>query len=337
MSKTSQRRLAAQRSRAAEVRGSPEKRFLALLGQDRLYYAPTSFWRECIKHLPADPVTQATTVLREAISELRPFIDRAAAGWNECFCLSEGCADEVFPGFLAEFRNVESADFDVRPFSVFGRAVADDTDMCTIALNNLSEECVAGVWVFGSVLTEQGETYALAVHRDGTATAAIRADGQWLNSVPTFTAGRAAHSAAAWSIDEAGEEAFGIVEAHLQLSDAKGDETKIPEILRQVADRVQTPYMLALWRLSLENLSTDEVVKEMKGHVKNTASAVKGLDRRVNQQNGEVLRLRSQLDRALARERELGEALLSASRSAVAVDVKTPSDISPAQRLAGIF
>ena len=341
MSKASQRRLAQQQKREAEVRGSPAKRLRMLLDRGLQYDAPVRFWRECVKHLPADPVTPSTEGLLKVIKMAQPMIDQAAATWHEAFERDDEGPDEVLPGIIVEIQVVGSDQYDVKPFSLFGRVESADQheELLKLVRKNLDATAEAGLWVFGSVVSGPGETYVMAVHKDGTAAAAVRVNDQWIHSVPTFTACCAAQSTVALMIDEGGEEIHGFLEGYKQLSEAGvSDGAEITRVLRLTADKLQTPYLRAFWRVVMDGLSAGSVIDLMQGAFLNSASKAEDLDKTVRRHSTEVGRLRGQLEKARAREREHLASVTQVEQAPALASRRGegPAE-TPAQRLATIF
>lgn len=340
MSKASQRRQAAQRKRETEVRGSPEKRLRMLVEQDLRWEAPARFWRECVKHLPADAITPSTEALDAALERAKPLIQAAAANWTVQFEESGDDPDEVMPGVLMPFLSDSDHGprFDFLPFSLFGRAVADDTDLTKVVLDHLSDEWDGALWVFGSVVTARGETFVLAVHRDGTLTASVRVAGQWVDRVPTFMARAVAHMTAALMVDERGTEAMALIEAvHLPLEEWSDLERRTA-ILREVTSDAQTPYLSAMWRLAMVQLA-DSTASEFQEDLVAYAKQVLG-DRRAAKRNGsDVDGLRAQLQDAQARVRALQQDLQAATQARLSgpADTTAVKPLSAAKRLSGIF
>lgn len=340
MSKASQRRQAAQRKRETEVRGSPEKRLRMLMDQELRWEAPARFWRECIKHLPVDAITPSSDALNAALERAKPLIQIAAANWTVQFEGSGEDPDEIMPGVLMPF----SADsgfgpqFDFNPLSLFGRAVSDDTDLRQVVLEELPDGWDGALWVFGSVVTSRGETFVLAVHRDGTWTASVRVAGQWIDRVPTFTASAAAHMTAALMFDEHGTEVLALMEATSEPTESWADLERRSAILRRATSNAQTPYLKALWRLTmtqLANSTTSELQEDLKGYAKMILG-----DRRAAKKDGsDADGLRAELQACKARERSLQQDLETARRQCIS----PPSEgislvrLTAAQRLSGVF
>lgn len=339
MSKASQRRHAAQRKRESEVRGSPEKRLRLLAEQNLRWVAPAEFWRACVKHLPPDPSTPSMATLQNAIECAKPVIESAAAGWVSQFADYGEDVDEILPGVLmpALLDPSEGPRFSCVPFSVFGRAVAEETDVKKVVLDTLPQSFDVALWFFGSVVTDRGETYVLAVHRDGTATASVRVGGQWIDRIPTITAGTAAHTTAALMMDERSEEAWTLVDALGRPVEEWLDQEKRSVLLRKVTSDAQTPYLNAFWRLALNQMvttSANSTHEEIRAYARELMA-----ERRASKRASPEHVIRAQLEASKAREAELVQQLqsLSAVKAQIPEERREAPSTTAAQRLSGIF
>lgn len=339
MSKASQRREAERRKRQGDVRGSPLKRLQTLLNQDASWEAPARFWRECVKHLPADPVTPTTDMLLTAIDKARPLIDIATANWTTEFYEADDDPDEIFPGVLMPFTEGGSPSFGSYPFSLFGRVTSDDTDMKQIVIDSTEPGLPAALWVFGTVATRRGETFVLAVHRDGTATAAVRVQGQWVEHVPSFVAPYVAIMTVELMIDENGTEATGIMGA-TSIEGVEWTELKRrAEILKQACSDAQMPYLRAMWRIAINQVAEAEF-GGLKEEMKTAFATILQRDREsARQDRSESDVLRSQLQAARAKEQALQRELQQVHLESKSQPPEEAfcARLSPAQKLSGIF
>lgn len=340
MSKASQRRQAAQQKRRAEIRGSPEKRLRQLFDESVFWQDPAGFWRACVKHLPPDPSVPSSIVLAQAIEYGKPLIEKAAAGWVSQFADYGDDVDEILPGVLMPMMldPVRGPRFACLPLSVFGRAIREDVDLRAVILGALPPECEAGLWFFGSVVTGRGETYVLGAHRDGAITASVRVAGQWVDGVPSITAGTTAHTTAAFMMDERSVEAVALVEALGEPDEDWADPEKRALLLRQVTSDAQTPYLNAMWRVALNQLVTDRAdsaVDEMRAFAKEIMAEHRSKKRG----SAEPELIRAQLEASKAREADLSKQLkaILAGQASARDATAAPPATSAAQRLAGIF
>ncbi len=254
MSKASQRRHAAQRKRETEVRGSPDKRARMLLEQAQRWDFPVRWWRDCIKHLPPDEVSATTDGLDKALDNARRLVEIAASGWTRAYGMSEH-PDSIMPGILLMVPDVHRPALGVKPLSVFGRAVSEETDPVHVLIADLPDGFEAGIWVFGSMVTGPGETFLLAAHRDGTRVASVFVQGQWLRKIPTMIARYAAYVTAAFQVEELATEATALIDVLQQPVEAWSDLETRTRLIREVTSEAQSPYLDAWWRLAINQFS----------------------------------------------------------------------------------
>jgi hypothetical protein len=260
MSKASQRRQAAQKKRETEVRGSPEKRARMLLDQYQRFENPVKWWRDCIKHLPADEATVNTPRLCKGINHARRIIEIASTHWDHIYDLHSQ-PDVIMPGFLLMFPDLDRQGLGVKPLSLVGMTRGDDIDLVQTLLSQLPEEIEGGLWVFGATVSGYCETFVLAAHRDGTRTAACHVQGQWLNKVPTFFARYVAWVTMSTMVEEMASEPVAFAQtlalAAAKAPDALDDVDSQTEILKDLATRLQVPYMEAWWRMAINQYANE--------------------------------------------------------------------------------
>lgn len=305
-----------------------------LLDQPQRFESPLKWWRDCVKHLPADDVTENTLRLCKGIDYARRMIEIASANWDAIYELNSD-PDCIMPGFLLMLPNLDRRGLGVKPLSLVGLTRTEDQDMVEILLSHLPDRFEAGIWVFGAMVSGYSETFALAAHRDGTRTAACHLDGQWINKVPTFFARHVAYLTTIYMIDEGASEQVAFAQALTHATDQLEDLDANLQILKELANRIQVPYMEAWWRMAI-NQFAEETAEDFEEDFRAIRKDARNPPNRADESH--------ELRQRLAASKEREQALLRDLRLAKQTKIEPPpvSESRPvvataAQRLSAIF
>ena len=340
MSKASQRRLAEKQRRQRSPRGSPERIYRQLMEQCIHEDDPERFLRECIRLLPADPVTASTERLLSALNQDADLLERVAGRWEDVFNDMSENANEVLPGLLLQSPLFEYLPrYDVRPFSILGRIKTELDNAAEVLRVALEPGSEFGIWVFGTLGTIRGETVALAVHRDGTAVAQIRLGDKWIRRIPVYCVSRFAHETVAYLACEDSNELRGMLEAVQRANELDVDAAGADVLMREIADLVQTPYAKAMWRMAVCSVATSRATGHLENRFKEMAAVINRM-RPPSHAEDQMEALREERDRLATRVKSLTDQM--ATLVAKAETRATPSPEvddgkSVARRLACIF
>ncbi|MBG6083150.1 hypothetical protein [Rubrivivax gelatinosus] len=338
MSKASQRRLAEARKRSQEIRGSALNRLRRLAANEELSSSGSPFWRECVKHLPADPVTPSTDGLCRAIDRARIMIDAVAKDWQKLVRDEEpNGGDWCLPGVLLEAEDMSDPRFAFSPMCVAMRLVSAHSRPAELVIERLDLLSELGLWVFGGMLTLRGETVVLAAHRDGTRTAAVRDHhGEWTDAVPSLIVAPAGVAAMEYQLagDELGAGISGLKVLVNKFKALGLPDKEAVRFVRMAADQVQTPYLKMAWMAGIGQVVANKTVETIGEDAEGMYKDIVRLDREHRRARGGLQETRAQLEMALERERSLNAALHEARSRRPLHD--SPAT-TPAQRLAGIF